>query len=141
MEEDYPNYGGDFEDEEEDEDGGVDWTPSEGKDFQDITETSKEDLLDQFNEDPKGFLANYGRQLRAGLVEDGDAKMLNEYIQKNPDLLELWEKEEIQAHMEKHPEDDVIATHKQLAGRTSSQQEKDMVARISRNIQAGRKSK
>lgn len=116
-------------------------TPAAGeekeKDFKDITELSKEDLIDQFNEDPKSFLANFGRQIRDEVLTEVTAKSTEEkseadilstydaYAKDNPDFDVMWKKGEIQAFMEKHPGHNAISAHMTLTGEKKTQEKID----------------
>lgn len=127
-------------------------TPKEEeKDFKDITEMSKEDLIDQFNEDPKAFLSNFGKQIRDEVIaevtaktteEKADADALstyNQYAKDNPDFDEMWKRGEIQTYMEQNPGHNAISAHMTLTGEKKTQEkvdaakkqtEKDVIARV-----------
>ena len=139
--EDYPNYGGDFEDEDQEEELNPERVPEEGMDHVPITGLTEDQINEWRYDDEKSYMANVAREIRAELAQEAKTNTLDDYIEKNPDLEDMWKKGEIQEYMEKHPEDDVIASYKQLANRTPSQEHSDMVGRISKNIQEARKSK
>jgi len=122
-----------------------------GKDFEDITKLSKEEAIEQLNEDPIAFLANYGRQVRTEVLEEVTAKSTeekseadilstyNEYAEKNPDFDEMWKKGTIQAYMQKNPGHNAISAHMTLTGEKKTQEkieaakketEKDVIAKV-----------
>ena len=115
----------------------TDASEEKAKDFQDITELSKEDLRDQFDEDPKAFLANFAKQVRDEVVTEVTAKSTEEkseadvlstynaYAEKNPDFDQMWNRGELQAFMQKHPGHNAISAHMTLTGEKKTQEKID----------------
>ena len=91
------------------------------------------DLREQFDTNPKKFLADYGRQLFREFQERFDEgrkttdfqsaqrKELETYSNDNPDFVERWESGEIPDYMRKHPGNTAISAHMRLTEKTRIQ--------------------
>jgi len=114
--------------------------PDAGKDgklpYVDITTMSEEQILDKFQTDPKGFLANVFMQMdheiRQGLqteahkmqqaatekaTQERIAKTFKDYEEKNPDFRKMWDEGpdgELQRFMRDNPGHNAISAHKEL---------------------------
>jgi len=94
--------------------------------FEDITQKTRDELIEEFNENPAKFLSNYGRQIRAEVLEDvtteqskNSEKEMGEkimetfdaYGKENESFGDMWKKGELQGYMKKNPGHNAISAH------------------------------
>lgn len=94
----------------------------ESTDYENILAMPDEVLVENFEKDPKGFLANFGRQIYAEVMseiderdsardnkqaaqsrEQGIRNMYAQYEKDNPEFTTMWGTGEIQAYQKSHP--------------------------------------
>jgi hypothetical protein len=99
-------------------------------DYENVMSMTDEALIENFEKDPKGFLANFGRQIYSEVLdkvrEENTAKetqatvksqeqeirdMYSKYETDNPDFTEMWNKGEIQAFQKANPGHTPISAH------------------------------
>lgn len=99
----------------------------------DIFKMSDEQIIDAIEKNPKGFLANFGKQIQQSVIQTltktGQAnqaqaqkqaqekaieQLYSKYEKENPDFVEMWEKGSIQEFMEKNPGHTPISAHKMI---------------------------
>jgi hypothetical protein len=83
--------------------------------YKDITKLTKEELIEWFEDDPKGYEANrfaqFVTEAEIVLAKRAEAKMktttvkstFDQYGQSNPDFQQLWDSGQIQQYMKDHP--------------------------------------
>jgi len=128
-------------------------------DYEDITALEDDAILDKFNENPKGFLANFARQIahevKTDIVtrfetegaqreaEDRITRTFESYAEKNPDFNEMWESGKIEQFMRDNPGHNAISAHQLMTAETKQAEAikkavKEAEERIKKNFQAKR---
>lgn len=98
--------------------------------YEDLSTLGDEDILNKFNEDPKGFLANFAKQVhaevkndlmqqqdlrdqerQAQLQEQQTRSTFEKYSKENTDFLEMWNNGDIPKFMEDNPGHNAISAH------------------------------
>ncbi len=99
--------------------------------YKDVLTLTDEEIIENFESDPKGFLSNFAQQVSAEIQTNLEAKdqererltskqsqekAINElyadYEKKNPDFVGLWESGEIEKFMNENPGNTPISAHK-----------------------------
>jgi len=101
--------------------------------FKNVLTMTDETIIETFESDPKGFLSNFANQILHAAdqrnttktekaqqlsAQQAEENAVNElyakYENDNPDFVEMWESEEIQAYMEKNPGNTPISAHQMI---------------------------
>jgi hypothetical protein len=108
-------------------------TQAQDPGFQDVLQMTDESIIEGFESDPKGFLANFAKQVVAEaenrfegkskltqqqIAKQNQEKAINDlyadYESKNPDFVDMWEKGSIQKFMEENPGNTPISAHRMM---------------------------
>lgn len=97
-----------------------------GDDMVNILDMEDADLREQFDTNPKTFLANFGRQMfrefqerfeegrKTSDFQTAQRGELETYANANPDFIEKWESGDIPDYMKKHPGHTAMSAHMAL---------------------------
>ena len=114
--------------------------------YKDITKMSKEELIEWFEEDPVGFVANQQAQmlhearqtLKAEAEQEKTTKSVQEtfenYMKEHEDFNKMWESGEISKYMEEHPGHNAISAHMIL---TKTKESTDVESKIKAAYEKG----
>jgi len=117
-------------------------------DFEDISQMSEDDIKEKLDENPLGFLANYGRQLRYEITQElnqniasRDAKTAAQktfdgYAKDHPDFTEFWNNGEIDRFIKANPGHNAISAHQVL---TAKVREEERQAAIDEAVEKAKK--
>lgn len=84
-------------------------------DYVDVTGKTDQELQDWFDDNPKGFMANFAKQVTHEVTQQVTSQLqtqdtetktqttIQEFAEKNPDFTEKWKSGEIQQLMERYP--------------------------------------
>lgn len=127
--------------------------------FKNVLSMADEDIIENFESDPKGFLGNFAKQIthevesKLAIKNEQTQKMsqqqaqeqaVNElyadYENKNPDFVDMWERGEIQKYMEENPGNTPISAHQMLkVGDLKKGQAKEMEEAIAKAVEETQK--
>lgn len=134
---------------------------AEEPDYKDMGGMTKEELQDMFDEDPKGFLTNFAKQvsqevradvlgqveqrnseLQAKQEEDLVAKQYEEFGNKNPEFLKMWESGDIEKFMASNPGHTPMSAYIMATQETREQEIfKKAEAKLTKNLKAKQNAK
>ena len=125
--------------------------PAAAPAYKDVTQMSKEELIEWQEDDPHGYAANLYAQMRAELkAEQAQERQsatikstFQQYEEKNPDFRAKWDAGEIQSFMDANPGHNAISAHmimtesSRLAAAVAKAT-KEAEERVTKNFQAKR---
>jgi len=119
---------------------------AEEPEYQDMGAMSNEELQDMFDDDPKGFLTNFAKQIRSELVGEiqqqqreqmqqdqqrATVTTYEKYAKENPDFDKMWDDGKLQKFMDENPGHNAISAHMLL---TKDIREKDAMKKAEEKL-------
>jgi hypothetical protein len=114
--------------------------------YEDVTQMEDEEIKRRFDEDPKGFLANFYAQTKhelsreleqydnSKIINQGIKKTFDEYASKHPDYMPMWNSGELKRFMDANPGHNAISAHQILTAEKKLKDLQDIIAKETEKV-------